>query len=423
MAEARSAHCPQSNSIAFSRQVPPLQQTDMPKLVDVVQLTPRRSFDVPRAFDQKSQLRFLCTDLAVPTRWLAKALLPARVTAERYVADIQHGCVHTNLSTGLKFRYQCRRFPPNRKYLAQLAAADSLAAYYLRRCNASPTKSDAVYCLDCAASRVFESCGQKLKILEQCVAPRVSQQRALRMYGSPREQADWKQHFTALAEIERQEWRMADIILAPSEFVRSELLAADVPPEKVRLLPYWTPFSPLKHVPSRPSSPLRILFVGNDARRKGLPDVFDIAAALPDSLGVSIEVAGNVGKEFDQLSHTTPSKRIRYIGQIPHRELLERMRSAHIFLLPTYLEGSSVATYEALANGMALVTTPQAGSIVEHGDSGLLLQPGDIRGFSKAIQHLAESPETRERLSARGLATVAKFQFQQYAESLQALLN
>ncbi|KLU01292.1 Glycosyl transferase, group 1 [Rhodopirellula islandica] len=395
----------------------------MTRQVDLVQLTPRRSFDVAKAFDETGQLNVVCTDFALASEYVAKKILPSRVSAERYVLRLKSGRVKCRRSIGLRYKIRLNSIEDSKKHLLHLWAADELASYYLSVRDRGPRTANVVYCVDTAARKCFENSGDKLKVLEQCVAPRVTQFEALAKYGSKEELQYWGKHYESLARTEQAEWSLADAILSPSQFVTDELVRLGVPKSKVVKLPYWTPFSPLAVLPERDTQEIKVLFVGNDACRKGLRDLFVVANRLREVTNMTFEIVGSVVNEFRRLQLEFPEARVTYAGILSHSHLSEKLRASHVFFLPSYIEGSSVATYEAMSFGLAVVTTSEAGAVVSNGKSGYEFQAGDLDGFERALRRLSVDAEHRAFLSANALAAIKKFQFEDYSQSLRGIVD
>ncbi|HEY7542839.1 MAG TPA: glycosyltransferase family 1 protein [Methylomirabilota bacterium] len=76
-------------------------------------------------------------------------------------------------------------------------------------------------------------------------------------------------------------------------------------------------------------------------------------------------------------------------------ELAAHYASADIFLFPSETETFGNVTLEAMASGLAIVAYDYAAAHVhvEHGVTGLLVAPGDRRGFIAAAAALARVPE------------------------------
>ena len=86
-----------------------------------------------------------------------------------------------------------------------------------------------------------------------------------------------------------------------------------------------------------------------------------------------------------------------------HREDMSTVLSAaHIFCLPSYLEGLSKSLIEAAAAGLPIVTTnvPGCRDVVTEGVNGLVVPPADPRSLASALARLIDDGALRERMGA-----------------------
>ncbi len=111
-------------------------------------------------------------------------------------------------------------------------------------------------------------------------------------------------------------------------------------------------------------------------------------------------------------------------------EIERYYRAADIFVLPSLREGMPNALLEAMASGMACVTTRLEGitdRLIADGESGLLVPPGDRSALADALTTLATDSARRDRFGRAARRTI-ETQFsldetaRQYLDSYQALL-
>jgi glycosyltransferase involved in cell wall biosynthesis len=101
---------------------------------------------------------------------------------------------------------------------------------------------------------------------------------------------------------------------------------------------------------------------------------------------------------------------------------MEHYTWADVFLLPTVCEGSATVCYEALAAGLPVVTTPNAGSTVRDGVDGFVVPIRDSETLVERLARLAEDPELLAGMSANALARASEFGLANYGERLMRVL-
>ena len=85
---------------------------------------------------------------------------------------------------------------------------------------------------------------------------------------------------------------------------------------------------------------------------------------------------------------------------------------AHIVCLPSLREGVPTVLIEAAAAGRPIVASdvPGCREVVEHGENGLLVPPGDAAALADALTLLAGNPALRQKMGAAGRAkAVSRF--------------
>lgn len=186
-----------------------------------------------------------------------------------------------------------------------------------------------------------------------------------------------------------QEWALADCIVAGSDFVREGLERCGVPQRNIRVVPYGVDvnrFSPTAMRERDRSAPLRVLFVGEVGLRKGVPDLLNALVQLGPGK-VEARFAGEVALDHERLDpfgHV-----VTFLGSVPRVQMPEIFRWADVFVLPSIVEGSATATYEALLSGLPVVATLNTGSIVESGVEGFIVPIRDPHALAETIGRYA----------------------------------
>jgi glycosyltransferase involved in cell wall biosynthesis len=158
----------------------------------------------------------------------------------------------------------------------------------------------------------------------------------------------------------------------------------------------------------QPADAPLLMSVSRHDPRKGL-DVFIRALALLRGKGIPFR-ASLVGTGSLESSHRKLveelglSDSVRIEGLVP--DSFDFLRHADVFVLPSLEEGSgSVSLLEALQVGVAVVASNTDGipEDVSHGDSALLVEPGNAVNLAAALEQLLCNPELRHRMARRSM--------------------
>jgi glycosyltransferase involved in cell wall biosynthesis len=92
--------------------------------------------------------------------------------------------------------------------------------------------------------------------------------------------------------------------------------------------------------------------------------------------------------------------------------------NAHVFVLPSYNEGMSVATLEAMAAGLAVVVTRTGGTaeLVEEGVSGFTFDWADVKTLVIHLHRLFTDRALTRRMGSESRARAERFSWDAAAE-------
>jgi glycosyltransferase involved in cell wall biosynthesis len=146
---------------------------------------------------------------------------------------------------------------------------------------------------------------------------------------------------------------------------------------------------------------------------KGYLDFCKAMTLLPEKFIGGIEIIGDGNQLADGLAILKEGGRahlLRHVGSASQEKASQLLREASVMVLPTRDDCLPIAVAEAMATGLAVVTSRLAGipELVQDGESGLLVDPGDIGQLVNACQRLAENHVLTVRLGAAARALVFK---------------
>lgn len=155
--------------------------------------------------------------------------------------------------------------------------------------------------------------------------------------------------------------------------------------------------------------PLRCLFVGNEARRKGLDRVYAAMLRLP--AGVQKQIHLTVVSAHTDGPIAAPSlPNLRVTRALPFEQVLQRMQDSDVLLMPSYFESYGLVYLEAMAQGTIPVVPDWEvqREIVDDGKAGIVTS-GDAGDLAASLERLCDDSDLRTRL-----ALSAKQRFEQY---------
>ena len=395
----------------------------------VAQLGSRMHYAVPRILHGSGSLERLYTDIvaakgpAAMLRFIPDGMKPAGIKAlsDRVPEGVPCDMIETFdlFALGYFFRRSSARSREENTNV-NLRAGRSFCGLVVR---SGLGRADTVYAFQSAALEIFRHAGEKgiRCVLEQTIAPRSVETDLL-----SKEQERFPGWFSgdygnaADAEYsirEKAEWLKSDLIVCGSEFVKEGMISCGVLPDRIVVVPYGV--SRPEYRPSEGNTyrepPLHVLFAGTAGIRKGIGDLSEAVRLLPRGTA-EVRAVGSIA--------LTPSgvraagRWITFLGRVQRSRMVEQYRWSHVFVLPTICEGSAAVIYEALAEGLPVVTTANAGSIVRDGKDGFIVPVRSPGKIAEKLSFLANNPDVVAEMSCNARARSREFTVERYGERL-----
>ncbi len=225
-----------------------------------------------------------------------------------------------------------------------------------------------------------------------------------------------------VVERHRAELAETDRVLVPSDYVRDTLIARGVPAAKIATIPYGVDVARFQP-PATPRRPdrLRVLFVGHLSQRKGIGYLLEAARRLRRLPGFELVL---VGRMIGAAAAFAPYEGLfRHVPHVPFHEVHALFQDADVFAYPSLHEGSAFVTYEALASGLPVVTTPNAGSVVRDGVEGHVVPIRDVDALVDRIERLHADPGLRAAMSEAARRRALDFTWSAYRARVAAQLD
>lgn len=164
------------------------------------------------------------------------------------------------------------------------------------------------------------------------------------------------------------------------------------------------------------SHELRILFIGNVIERKGLHTLLEAVKGTVLTRSVSkdqkskvrVDVVGSLttdpayAKQMqDFVTVNGLSSIVHFHGSLDNELLTEKLRQAHLLVVPSSYEGFGIVYLEGMCFGLPAIgtTAGAAGEIIEHGKTGYLIEPNDSKALATCISELTSDRNLLTQLS------------------------
>jgi glycosyltransferase involved in cell wall biosynthesis len=213
-------------------------------------------------------------------------------------------------------------------------------------------------------------------------------------------------------------YRGSDLVLAPNPPMAETLRALGVAEARLRI--WGRGVDRALFSPARRSEAWRraqgfaggetvLLFFGRLVHEKGL-----------DTFTATVKALGERGRAIRPLVIGDGPARARLAAKLPgalftgHLEgaaLGRAVASADILVNPSTTEAFGNVNLEAMAAGLPVVSADvgSARALIEHGQSGLLVPPGDASAYADAVEALIDAPRRRRALGLAALAVSSSY--------------
>jgi glycosyltransferase involved in cell wall biosynthesis len=146
-----------------------------------------------------------------------------------------------------------------------------------------------------------------------------------------------------------------------------------------------------------------VTFLGLISAAKGVPSLISAVAAMRRDLpAFSVRLAGigDIKGLKDSIDANKIAGTANYVGWLNGEEKAATLAATDIFVLPSRSEGFSVAIVEAMAYGVAIVSTaiPGVVDVIRDDIDGILTKPDDVPALTAALERLVQDSSERSRL-------------------------
>lgn len=144
---------------------------------------------------------------------------------------------------------------------------------------------------------------------------------------------------------------------------------------------------------------LKLLFLGKIHKEKGIFDLIETLHECKPVFGerVQLTVAG-IGQDKklkNLIEKYKLQKNVEYVGWVAGNKKNRMLVENHIMVLPSYYENFPMVLLEAMSYSMGLISSDVGGihKILEQGQNGVFIKPGNKRSLREAIEIYLQKPQ------------------------------
>ena len=217
-------------------------------------------------------------------------------------------------------------------------------------------------------------------------------------------------------------FRRATRLLAVSEFIRTKLLEAGAPEERITVAPIG--------IPVRPDSPRadpggHLLFVGRLIAQKGCGDLLEALSGMTDPPPLVVIGDGPLRAKLERHAESLRVK-ASFVGEREPEYVARAMARSIALCVPSRNEGLGMVYLEAAAARCPVVSYASGGisEAVADGETGLLAPEGNVRVLAEYLNRVISDTDLARRLGAAGRHRVeAEFDIRKRAAQLEELYD
>jgi L-malate glycosyltransferase len=214
--------------------------------------------------------------------------------------------------------------------------------------------------------------------------------------------------------LQRLAYRSATKVVANSSAARTVLEQEGVARESIAVIPNGVDAASFpKRSHETATRPARTIITVANLRPEKSHETLIAAVALlaADLPGLQLQIVGDGPRRETLEANVRAAGLDRRVSFLGHREdIPELLAQADVFVLPSQSEAFPNGAIEAMAAGLPVIASAVGGllDLIEHGDTGLLVQPGDAAALAHALRRVLTDRPLAARLGNAARAEVNK---------------
>ena len=136
------------------------------------------------------------------------------------------------------------------------------------------------------------------------------------------------------------------------------------------------------------------------------------------------KIIGSLSNAFnDQTSLFNNDPRIKFLGRVSDKELVQLYQNAKFFIFPSLYEGFGIPPLEAQACGCPVISSNAASLPEVLKESAIYFEPNDVNSIRAAIEFVNLDTVLTEKLVIDGYENIKRFSWDKSAQKLNEIID
>lgn len=216
-------------------------------------------------------------------------------------------------------------------------------------------------------------------------------------------------------------------VITVSNSSREKLVAGGVPEDIIDVIPNGVDLTFFDGVKAEKSKRPRVIYVGRLIEYKHIDDLLVAFSKIKTDAELFIVGVGPERKNLEELAIKLGiSDRTTFTGFVDDKRKVELLKSSHVLVLPSTVEGFGIALVEAMASGTPTISADISAlrEVVEGGRAGILFAPRDKGDLQAKLEQLLRDEGLQREISRKGYDLVKeKYSWEEIAKRAESVIK
>ena len=194
-------------------------------------------------------------------------------------------------------------------------------------------------------------------------------------------------------------------VITVSNSSKEKLVGGGVPEDIIDVIPNGVDLAFFDGVKAEKAKRPRVIYVGRLIEYKHIDDLLVAFSKIKIDAELFIVGVGPERRNLEELAIKLGiAERTTFTGFVDDKRKVELLKSSHVFVLPSTVEGFGIALVEAMASGTPTLSSdiPALREVAEGGRVGILFKPRDKNDLQEKLELLLKDEGLRREISRKG---------------------